>query len=102
MSNGGVSGWAHGLSWQHAACLSAALHLYDRAVKALVQSPGLGVTALVGPEFTLGFDGQRCPVLIVIGGGQALDCEGTAVHRWSLARLDAPLEHVHIRVGDRF
>ena len=45
---------------------------------------------------------ERCSVLIVIGGGQALDCEGTAMHQWSLARLDAPPKHVHIRVGDRF
>ena len=24
------------------------------------------------------------------------------MHRWSLARLDAQPEHVHVRVGDRF
>ena len=29
-SNGPVSGWTHGLLWQHAACLSALLQMYDR------------------------------------------------------------------------
>ena len=101
-SNGPVSGWTHGLSWQHAACLSALLHLYDRAVTALAESPGLGVAALAEPEFPLGSDGQHCSVLVVIGGGQAPAWEGAAVHRWSLARLDAQPEHVHVRVGDRF
>ena len=38
----------------------------------------------------------------MIGGGRAPDSEGAAVHCWSLARLDAPPNHVHIRVGDRF
>ena len=38
----------------------------------------------------------------MIGGGQAPAWEGAAVHRWSLARLDAQPEHVHVRVGDRF
>ena len=101
-SNGPVSGWTHGLSWQHAACLSALLHLYDRAVTALAESPGLGVAAHAEPEFPLGSDGQHCSVLVVIGGGQAPAWEGAAVHRWSLARLDAQPEHVHVRVGDRF
>ena len=101
-SNGPVSGWTHGLSWQHAACLSALLQLYDRAVTALAESPGLGVAARAVPEFTLGSDGQHCSVLVVIGGGQAPAWEGAAVHRWSLARLDAQPEHVHVRVGDRF
>ena len=97
-----MSRWTHGLSWQHAACLSALLHLYDRAVTALAESPGLGVAALAEPEFPLGSDGQHCSVLVVIGGGQAPAWEGAAVHRWSLARLDARPEHVHVRVGDRF
>ena len=101
-SNGPVSGWTHGLSWQHAACLSALLHLYDRAVTALAESPGLGVAALAEPEFPLGSDGQHCSVLVVIGGGQSPAWEGAAVHRWSLARLDAQPEHVHVSVGDRF
>ena len=41
-SNGRVSGWTHGLSWQHAACLSAFLHLYHHAVIALAEVPRLG------------------------------------------------------------
>ena len=48
------------MSGQHAACLSELLNLYDCAVTALAESPGLGVAALAKPEFPLGSDGQHC------------------------------------------
>ena len=44
-------------------------------IRPLVESPSLGVTALMGREFTMGSDGQRCSVLIVIGGGTHLPGE---------------------------
>ena len=52
----------------------------------LVESPGLGVAVQLGAQIMQTAD----------GGGLAPAPEGTAVHRWSQARLDTLLGHVHI------
>ena len=78
--NGRASGWTHSLAWQHAACLSAALHLYGRHVTALAESPGQGVATLAGPEIALSAHKPRRAVLVVIGGARAPAHDGTAVH----------------------